>query len=236
MTTDQKKKAIQTAVGVKPDGIFGEITIGAIYKELVGEEQPAPPPPVGRKVNPSGPHVCIDPGHGHSNRKPGVFDPGCTHTEGEHFKESDIVLRWAFALREKLVARGATVFMTRDNATTPTPVGSRAPAAVREECDCLVSIHVNDSDDDSANGIETLWRHDNQKAFAGALQEALLSGLGLRDRGIKERDDLAVLSFPRKAALLELGFIANDKDRAAITDEDKIQATCELLAEAIANS
>lgn len=189
------------------------------------------------KVSPTGLRVCLDPGHGMSNRRPGVFDPGCTHTEGGRtFLESDIVLRWAFALREQLIARGAIVFMTRENAVSPTPVGSRAPAATRERCDCLVSIHVNDADSDSAHGIETLWRHDNQRAFAVELQEALLDGLGLRDRGVKERDDLAVLSFPKKAALLELGFIANDTDRAAITDEDKIQRTCELLADAIVES
>jgi N-acetylmuramoyl-L-alanine amidase len=39
--------------------------------------------------------ICVDPGHGMSNRAPGVFDPGATHTEnGFQFREADIALSY----------------------------------------------------------------------------------------------------------------------------------------------
>ncbi|WP_082649989.1 N-acetylmuramoyl-L-alanine amidase [Bradyrhizobium lablabi] len=71
--------------------------------------------------------ICVDPGHGMSNRRPGVFDSGCTHTEnGFLFRESDIVLKYGLTLKDVLRARGNDVFMTRDDGTDHAPVGERA--------------------------------------------------------------------------------------------------------------
>lgn len=38
----------------------------------------------------------------------------------------------------------------------------------------------------------------------------------MRDRKVKQRTDLAVLKFTGLAVLIELGFIANDSDRAKL--------------------
>jgi N-acetylmuramoyl-L-alanine amidase len=230
MTIDTQKKAIQTAIGVKPDGVFGQITIGTLYKRIVGDEvAPAPPTPVA----PGRIKVCVDPGHGMSNRKPGVYDGGCEHTEGQRFEEAEIVLGWGLVLEAKLKAKGVEVFMTRRDAQKPTPVSSRASAARAAGCTHFVSLHINDSEGDGPNGTETLWSRDNQKPFAAALHEALLTGLKLRDRGLQERDDLSVLRFPGPAALLELGFIENDTDREVFLNTLNRESTCSLLADAI---
>lgn len=181
--------------------------------------------------------IAIDPGHGMGNRRAGVFDPGCTHSEnGVSYTESDIVKRWAFTLDEELRKRGVDTFVTRKDDQTALPVGLRAQRAKAKECTHLLSIHVNDADSDQAHGTETLWRHDNQKPFAAIVHAALMAGLNLRDRGLKERDDLAVLSFDGPACLIEVGFIANDRDRAVITDEDEIRDTCSKIADAIASN
>ncbi len=82
----------------------------------------------------------------------------------------------------------------------------------------LISLHLNDVDDDSANGLEVLFRDAEDQALAQKLQDALLRVTKLRDRKIKPRTDLAVLKFHRVAVLVELGFIANDKDRAKLLD------------------
>lgn len=163
--------------------------------------------------------VCIDPGHGMSNRKTGIFDPGAVHPEnGFLFREADIALRYALSLKDVFRARQIEVFMTRDDATDHTPVGQRARMAKEAGCDLLISLHLNDFDDDSANGLEVLFRDEQDRALAQKLQTALIELTKMRDREIKQRTDLAVLKFNGTAVLIELGFIANDQDREKLLD------------------
>jgi N-acetylmuramoyl-L-alanine amidase len=158
--------------------------------------------------------ICVDPGHGMSNRQVGVFDPGAAHIEnGFQFQEAAIALRYGLALKDVLRAMQVEVFMTRDDATDHAPVGSRASMAKAAGCNALVSLHLNDFDDDSASGLEVLFRDGDDKVLAQKLQDALVKVTKMRDRKIKQRTDLAVLKFPGLAVLIELGFIANDVDR-----------------------
>ncbi len=44
--------------------------------------------------------VCVDPGHGMSNRSKNVFDPGAVHVEnGFTFREADIALKYGLILK-----------------------------------------------------------------------------------------------------------------------------------------
>lgn len=178
--------------------------------------------------------ICIDPGHGMSNRQPGVFDPGAMHIEnGFPFKEAAIVLRYGLALKDVLRARQIEVFMTRDDDSDHAPVGRRAGMAKAAGCGALVSLHLNDFDDDSANGLELLYGSPASAALAAALQTELLAVTGLRDRGTKLRTDLAVLKFDGPAVLIELGFIANDRDRATILAADTRDAVTRAIAKVL---
>lgn len=158
--------------------------------------------------------ICVDPGHGMSNVKPGVFDPGAVRTEnGFTHKEAHIVLLYGLALRDALRATGHEVFMTRDDNEDHAPVGERARNAERAGCSLLISIHVNSHSGTSAHGVETLYREDDDKPLAEALNAATVQATGLRDRGVKRRTNLAVLRFKGRAALIELGFLSNGGDR-----------------------
>ena len=127
--------------------------------------------------------ICVDPGHGMSNRQMGIFDSGATHVEnGFLFKEADIALGYALALKDTFRAKGVEVFMTRDDATDHAPVGRRAAMARNAGCDVLVSLHLNDFDDDAANGLEVLFRDTEDKALAQKLQDALVKVTKMRDR------------------------------------------------------
>ena len=174
---------------------------------------------------------CVDPGHGMSNRQLGIFDSGAVHIEnGFLFKEADIALRYGLALKDTFRAQGIDVFMTRDDATDHAPVGKRAAMARSAGCEAFISLHLNDVDDDSAHGLEVLYRDDTDKALAQKLQTALVKVTGLRDRKIKQRTDLAVLKFPGVAVLVELGFIANDGDRARLLDAQVREAVVQSIA------
>jgi N-acetylmuramoyl-L-alanine amidase len=175
--------------------------------------------------------VCIDPGHGMSNRSSNVYDPGATHTEGTaRHEEASIALKYGLTLKDAFRAKGVPVFMTRDDATDPTPVGARAGRAEAADCKAFISLHLNDFDDDSANGTETLYRDDGDKALAARIQTEMIAITGLRDRGLKQRMDLAVLKFDGTAILIELGFIANDADRAMLLDTSIRDQLCSSIA------
>lgn len=166
-----------------------------------------------------------------SNRRPGVFDTGATHTEGStKFEEAVIALRYGLTLKEVFVARGQSVFMTRDDDEDHTPVGQRAGNAERAGADVFISLHLNDADDDSARGLEVLFRGEDDKPLAQALQDKLVAVTGFRDRKIKPREDLAVLKFDGPAVLIELGFIANDGDRNALINPATRTEVCEAIA------
>lgn len=178
--------------------------------------------------------VCIDPGHGMSNRSQNVYDPGATHTEaGFIFHEAAIALRYGLALKDVFRAKEIDVFMTRDDDTDHTPVGKRAKMAKDAQCDVFISLHLNDFDDDTANGLEVLYSNINSKLLANKLKDGLISITGMKDRGINERPDLAVLKFTGIAVLIELGFIANDRDREKLLNTQIRAAITEKIAEVV---
>ena len=175
--------------------------------------------------------VAIDPGHGMSNRQRGRFDPGAVHIEdGFQHEEAAIVLKYGLILKDIFRSRGHDVFMTRDDAEDHAPVGMRAQNANDAGCDVFISLHLNDFDDDTATGLEVLFREPDDKQFAQDLQTKLVAVTGFKDRGIKKREDLAVLKFNGPAALIELGFIANDKNRDVLLNPQKRTAICEAIA------
>ncbi len=178
--------------------------------------------------------IAVDPGHGMSNRSHNRFDPGATHLEGTTtFREADIVLRYGLSLKDVIRARGHEVFMTRDDHEDHAPVGERAGNAERAACDVFISLHLNDFDTDTANGLEVHFRDDVDEALAARIQDKLISVTGLRRRENKRRTDLAVLKFDGPSALIELGFIANDRDRETLLNPQIRAAVCEAIADVV---
>jgi N-acetylmuramoyl-L-alanine amidase len=55
----------------------------------------------------------------------------------------------------------------------------------------------------------------------------------MKDRKIKLRSDLAVLAFRGPAVLIELGFIAFDKDRELMLNPQIREKVCETIADVL---
>jgi N-acetylmuramoyl-L-alanine amidase len=162
--------------------------------------------------------IWIDPGHGMANRSPGVFDPGAVSGK---LTEADIVLQVALVGRQILTAAGHAVGLTRDDNSDPSPVGTRDDRAKAWGANLFISLHMNASDNPSATGTETFYRDAADKKLAEMVQSSALSAFYLRDRQLKtesasQHSRLAVLDFPGPACLVELGFISNATDVAAI--------------------
>lgn len=167
--------------------------------------------------------IFIDAGHGGK-------DPGAPN--GNIF-EKDIALKIALKLNDILKARG---FQTQLSRSTDVFVelNERAKKANNFASDVFVSIHLNSSNNSSATGIESLvysYTGKNKK-LGDSIQNALITATNAKNRGVKERPDLAVLNSTKMpAVLVEVGFISNTSEKnLLVTDnyQDKI-------ASAIAN-
>lgn len=158
--------------------------------------------------------IAIDAGHGMSNRRQGIYDPGAVRTKNAiEYQEATIVMDgYSIPLKEELTQRGMNVFMLRKNHNDHTPVTMRARMAKTANCDAMVSLHLNAFDHEQAHGLEVLYGKLHDRSLAKKIQKALVGVTHMRDRGVKHRPNLAVFNFEKPTVLIELGFITNDSD------------------------
>lgn len=173
----------------------------------------------------------LDPGHGLSNRSPGVYDPGATAGKVE---EATIALDWANEVREALLKKGKKVVRTRKDRQDAAPVGQRAAIAARYKGDIMVSFHCNAANG-QASGTETFYRGESNRVKAQHLNDLVVIGLGTKDRGVKtesqsQHSRLAIMSF-QPTFLIELGFIDHAGDREKMQDPELRKKTAEALAD-----
>jgi N-acetylmuramoyl-L-alanine amidase len=178
--------------------------------------------------------ICIDAGHGLSNARPGVYDPGACF---EKHEEATIALDWALSLSLELDKLDIEHVMTRISRISKAPIRWRTQYAAQQKCDLFVSLHLNASNG-QGRGTETFYRHPSSKAIAQRANDALVKVLDTRDRGIKTEKDSArksihVLSFQPDSILIELGFIDHTGDLGKLLDEDNMRLGCQALAKAL---
>ena len=178
--------------------------------------------------------VILDPGHGMSNRRSGVYDPGAVGINGA--TEADVVMEWADELAAFLRCDGHKVVRTRVGPKDPAPVGQRAAIAKEYGGEIMLSLHCN-AFNGTASGTETFYRGDQHKAKAEQINAAVVKALGTKDRGVKtegasQHSRLAVMSF-QPCFLLEIGFIDNPDDFKKMTDPKLRADACEALAKVL---
>ncbi|MGM0437505.1 MAG: N-acetylmuramoyl-L-alanine amidase family protein [Bacillota bacterium] len=170
--------------------------------------------------------VCIDPGHGGK-------DPGATGGTEPQIKESRIVFAISCILAQKLINNGYNPYLTR-RGVEYIDLNKRAKIANNLNADLFISIHNNAFSSGSPSGIETLFYpgSKNGQLLAEHIQNSFIINLQRDDRGIKPRDNLAVLrETAMPAVLCEIGFITNNTEKKLLQD-DNFQL---LAAESIFN-
>ena len=171
--------------------------------------------------------IFIDPGHG-------GWDNGAQNL-AYGLRESMLNLDMALILRDILQRRGHTVRMSR---TTDVYVGLAERAAMANQwgADYFVSIHNNANDNPAANGTETLY-HPNStrgRALAAEVQRQALRQLGLADRGIIPRPNLAVLRLTNMPAIMtEFAFISNPREATLLTRADFRAKAAQAVADGL---
>ena len=186
--------------------------------------QPKPSPP--SRLPPAEPSypVVIDAGHGGK-------DIGAPSVNG--MVEKDINLPVALEVARLLRSRNVPVILTRSDDVF-LGLNERAAIANRARARVFVSIHSNSAEgNSSANGYEVFTARTPDSASV-ALAEAILQEMavtGAASRGVREENFRVLVQTACPSALVELGFLSNSHEAAALA-RDSYQR---LLATAIAD-
>ncbi|UOQ46283.1 SH3 domain-containing protein [Halobacillus salinarum] len=157
--------------------------------------------------NLSGRTIMIDPGHGGK-------DTGALGYSGSH--EKSITLQTAFQLKQQLESSGANVILTRSN-DEYVALSIRALKSRTSKADVFLSLHFNSVPSGiNARGIGTYYYHDKDRSLAENLQKEMVQTTGFNDRGVRFGDFHVIRENNKPALLLELGFISNSSEEAAV--------------------
>ncbi|MFD0670352.1 N-acetylmuramoyl-L-alanine amidase [Cohnella sp. GCM10027633] len=154
--------------------------------------------------------VVLDAGHGGT-------DPGAQSLNGHWEKEFNI----AIVLKvQKLLAAEERIklVLTRSGDTYPT-LSERAQLANSLKADLFLSVHAN-SYTSSTNGTETYYTRADSLAFAKAMHAAIVPATKLKDGGVRSKNLHVTRETTMPAALLEIGYMSNKTDNAALWKED----------------
>ena len=168
--------------------------------------------------------VVIDAGHGGS-------DVGATRN-GAH--EKFITLDVAKRVEKLLKEQGYDVLMTRTG-DSYVSLQDRVQMSEDYEPDIFVSIHVNSSTSETSRGVETHYYHQESIPLAQSVHASIASAVDSPNRGLFKSKFYVINHTTDPAILVEIGFISNTAERAALLGDSRKQATAKAIVEGIKN-
>ena len=192
--------------------LLGTLTMIAAFQRTKAPDAPAEAPAV---LPLAGWRIVVDPGHG-------GYDGGARARQSGVW-EKEINLAVARQVEKALVARGATVCMTRredvDLCGPAVPgktmkrrdMENRVALASDAKADMLLSIHMNEYRDGRESGPQVFYRagSDDSRLLAGAMQEAMITHLQPAKQRSALAGDYFILQLEIPSVLVECGFISN---------------------------
>ena len=178
--------------------------------------------------------ICLDPGHY------GKYNSGII----KGYYESEMNLKLAYKLKEKLEKYGAEVFLTRTG-TEDLSLYSRGQVAVKNNCDVFFSIHSNArSGDETHRGVVVYYSifQPEHKGLMEELGRAAAEAMGSIFQGALTRKGnngnwdyntvikSAVDGGVPMAFLVEHGYHTNREDCAALMKDEVLEAIAEAEA------
>jgi N-acetylmuramoyl-L-alanine amidase len=212
----------QREVGLTPDGSCGPLTMKALRrlgrKVVGGRPQWLREAEAFRQSGPNlvGKTIVIDPGHG------GSEDLGVVVPEGPlRWTESDLAFDVATRLEGRLAAAGMRVHLTRGPSPAQPMTGAeRATLANSLGADLLISLHLDGSDSEAAEGVATYHYGTGNgltstvgERLANLVQREIVVRTGMQDCRIhaKTWELLRLTRMP--AVRVDLGYLTSAKDR-----------------------
>ncbi|MBD0380517.1 N-acetylmuramoyl-L-alanine amidase [Paenibacillus sp. WST5] len=153
--------------------------------------------------------VVIDAGHGDN-------DPGALSITGKYEKDFTLVTSKKV---QKLLSQDkrVTVLMTRSDDTF-VELDGRVAFANDNQVDLFLSIHGN-SAKASVSGTETYYNKPESLTLANIVHKHVVAATGFPDRKVREADFRVIKKTTMPAVLVEVGYLSNKNDEAAMYKE-----------------
>lgn len=160
-----------------------------------------------------------------------VLDPGHGGTEdgavANGVREADVNLAVGLKVRDRLIADGAAVIITRSsdrNVLAPdSPLAEELQARVdmtkAADADIFVSLHANSCPNPETAGIIGFYQTGRPDDLARAIQLAAVKETGAVDKGVRPANFHVLRENEVPAALIEMGFLTNPAEAARLADD-----------------
>ncbi|WP_150273660.1 N-acetylmuramoyl-L-alanine amidase [Paenibacillus tepidiphilus] len=161
------------------------------------------------------PIVVLDAGHGGT-------DPGASSLTGK--REKDMNLSVVMKLGALLTQEGLVDVVYTRGADTTIGLKDRVKVAETAGADLFISVHGNSLDKDypnreKINGSETYYTRSSSLPLAEVLHKHLLAATGFKDNGIRSKSLHVTRETTMPAVLLEVGYLTNPGNEAAMYSE-----------------
>ncbi len=188
-------------------------------------------PPISQSQSPlAGVKILIDPGHGSSN------DFGAKGPTG--YPEKDVTLLVSKLLRDELVRRGATVYLTREGDEDLYPK-DRVAMIEKVEPAIALSLHYNALPDNgdalNTQGVAAFWYNPQSHDLAVFLHDYLVKNLNRPSYGVFWNNLALTRPTVANAVLLELGFMINPTEFEWIINPQEQRKLSTALADGVAS-
>lgn len=203
---------------------------------------------------PSETTIVIDPGHASvtslvkEQQAPGstimkVKEPGGAQGINTKTPEYLVNMEVALRLRSLLQEKGYTVIMTKTENKQMLGNIARAEIGNKANADLVIRIHADSSDNSSVNGASMLVPANNKytgniynvsKKYGASVLNKLISDIGMKNRGVSERDDMTGFNWSKVPVILvEMGFQSNVSEDKLLSSSDYQDKLAKSLSEGI---
>lgn len=222
--TEQALRGFQRDYGMSPDGMCGPRTLrhlGYLGRKVTGgrpgllREQERL-----HRAGPrlSGKRIVIDPGHGGADRGVSVG------SGAEAVTEAGLVDDIGRRLEGRMAAAGMEALLSHGPHDCPTDA-ERAGFANSAGADVVLSLHVDANASPAANGLAAFHFGTGTgatstvgEALAGFIHRELLARTRMLDCGVHPRPWELLRLTRMPAVRVEMGYLTNERDRAALLD------------------
>jgi len=169
--------------------------------------------------------IAIDPGHGGN-------DPGMIGVKHQTY-EKDLNLATSNYLAQELERLGAKVVMTRTKDEEKPELSARVRIAEEAGADAFVSVHYNSSPKKASGTLTFYYSERDDRQLARAIERELADDIGLKSNGISYGNFHVLRENDVPSALVELGFLSNEKDEEIARTEEYQRAAAAAIAEGL---
>ncbi len=206
------------------------------------------------EVVPTNKTIVIDPGHsstGTSAQEPIAPESSQTKLKdglgatGEYtgVPEHKTNMSVALLLKENLESKGYNVVMTKSDVAESKSNIERAFIGNENNADLVLRIHADSSENNNIGGASVHVPGNNKytssiyeisKSYGETIINTYAQELGIKNRGVIERDDLTGFNWSKvPVVLIEMGFLSNKEDDMFVSNTENHSKIAKVIADGI---